>query len=69
MNGRSVHYGPIDPVLSRELFIRGALVEGEFETRAPWFEHNRRLLEEIDELSHRARNARIAVVMVGYADG
>ena len=61
VNGRSVHYGPIDPVLSRELFIRGALVEGEFETRAPWFEHNRRLLEEIDELSHRARNARIAV--------
>ena len=61
VNARSVHYGPIDPVLSRELFIRGALVEGEFETRAPWFEHNRRLLEEIDELSHRARNARIAV--------
>ncbi len=61
VNGRRVHYGPIDPVLSRELFIRGALVEGEFETRAPWFEHNRRLLEEIDDLAHRARNARIAV--------
>jgi ATP-dependent helicase HrpA len=61
VNGRKVHYGPIDPVLSRELFIRGALVEGEFETRAPWFEHNRRLLEEIDDLAHRARNARIAV--------
>jgi ATP-dependent helicase HrpA len=61
VNGRKVHYGPIDPVLSRELFIRGALVEGEFETRAPWFEHNRRLLEEIDDLAHRARNARLVI--------
>jgi len=61
VNGRRVHYGPIDPVLSRELFIRGALVEGEFETRAPWFEYNRRLLEEIDDLAHRARNARLVV--------
>ncbi len=61
VNGRKVHYGPIDPELSRELFIRGALVAGEFETRAPWFEHNRRLLEEIDDLAHRARNARLVV--------
>jgi len=61
VNARKVHYGPIDPVLSRELFIRGALVAGEFETRAPWFEHNRRLLEEIDDLAHRARNARLVV--------
>ena len=61
INGRKVHYGPIDPVLSRELFIRGALVNGDFETRAPWFIHNQRLLEEIDDLSHRSRNARIAV--------
>ena len=61
VNGRKVHYGPIDPVLSRELFIRGALVNGDYETRAPWFVHNQRLLEEIDDLSHRSRNARIAV--------
>jgi ATP-dependent helicase HrpA len=61
INGRKVHYGPIDPVLSRELFMRGALVNGDFETRAPWFVHNQRLLEEIDDLSHRSRNARIAV--------
>ncbi len=61
VNGRKVHYGPIDPVLSRKLFMRGALVNGDFETRAPWFVHNQRLLEEIDDLSHRSRNARIAV--------
>jgi ATP-dependent helicase HrpA len=61
INGRKVHYGPIDPVLSRELFLRGALVRGEYDTRAPWFVHNRRLLANIDELAQRARNARLNV--------
>ncbi|MBK6742274.1 MAG: ATP-dependent RNA helicase HrpA [Hydrogenophilales bacterium] len=61
VNGRKVHYGPIDPVLSRELFIRGALVNGEYDSRAPFFVHNQRLLEEIDDLAHRARNARMQV--------
>jgi ATP-dependent helicase HrpA len=61
VSGRKVHYGPIDPVKSRELFIRSALVEGEYETRSGFFAHNRKLLEQIDEISHRSRNARIAV--------
>ena len=61
VNGRKVHYGPIDPVKSRELFIRGALVAGDYESRAPFFVHNRKLLEEIDDLAHRARNARMSV--------
>jgi ATP-dependent helicase HrpA len=61
VNGRQVHYGPIDPEKSRELFIRGALVEGEYDSRAPFFLHNRRLLEEIDDLAHRSRNARLTV--------
>jgi len=41
---RRIHYGPLDPKLARDIFLRSALVEGEFETRAPFFEHNRRLL-------------------------
>ncbi|HNH87771.1 MAG TPA: DUF3418 domain-containing protein, partial [Thiobacillaceae bacterium] len=61
VNGRKVHYGPIDPVKAREIFIRSALVEGEYECRAPFFQHNRKLLEEIDDLAHRSRNARVAV--------
>ena len=52
---RRVTYGSIDPVLSRELFLRQGLVEGEFDTRAPFFEHNRKLQEEIEELQVRAR--------------
>ena len=52
---RTVQYGRIDPVLSRELFIRRALVEGEWETRHAFVEENRRLVEEVEALEHRAR--------------
>ena len=56
---RRVHYGGIDPELSRELFIRGALVAGEYATRAPWFAHNRALIREIEALEHKARKSGI----------
>jgi ATP-dependent helicase HrpA len=59
--GRTVAYGRIDPVLSRELFIRRALVEGEWETRHRFLEDNARLLEEIETLEHRARRRDILV--------
>ena len=52
---RRVHYGPLDPALAREIFIRQALVEGEFQCRAPFFAHNRQLLAELEELEVRAR--------------
>ncbi len=54
---RKIHYGPIDAALSRELFIRGALVAGEYDTRAPWFAHNRALIKEIEDLEHKARKS------------
>ena len=53
--GRAVAYGRIDPELSRELFIRRALVEGDWDTRHAFFHANRELLEEVGELEHRAR--------------
>ncbi len=40
---RRVHYGPLDPMHAREVFIREALVAGEYDTRAPFFAHNQRL--------------------------
>ena len=54
---RRIHYGPIDPALSRELFIRGALVAGEYDTQAQWHAHNRALIREIEELEHKARKS------------
>ncbi len=61
VNGRKVHYGPIDPIKAREIFIRAALVEGEYDTRSAFFAQNRRLLKDIDEHAHRARDVRLEV--------
>jgi ATP-dependent helicase HrpA len=58
---RQVNYGRIDPELSRELFIRHALVEGDWETSHDFFARNRRLLAEVEDLEHRARRRDILV--------
>ena len=58
---RPVNYGSIDPALARELFIRHALVYGEWSTRHTFYEENLRLLEEAQELEHRARRRGIVV--------
>ena len=59
--GRKVTYGSINPELSRQLFIRSALVEGDWRTRHRFFLENRRLLEEAEELEHKARRRGILV--------
>ncbi|GAA3753758.1 ATP-dependent helicase HrpA [Spinactinospora alkalitolerans] len=58
---RKVNYGRIDPEVSRELFIRHALVEGDWQTHHRFFHANRRLLEEVEDLEHRARRRDILV--------
>ncbi|MDS1270586.1 ATP-dependent RNA helicase HrpA [Lipingzhangella sp. LS1_29] len=61
VSGRKVDYGRIDPHVSRELFIRHALVEGDWETRHQFFHDNRRLLAEVEELEHRTRRRDLRV--------
>src|SRR5439155_2203117 len=58
---RKVNYGRIDPELSRELFIRHALVEGDWTTHHQFFHDNRALLDEVEDLEHRARRRDILV--------
>jgi ATP-dependent helicase HrpA len=58
---RKVQYGRIDPEVARELFIRHALVEGDWQTRHRFFHANRELLREVEELEHRARRRDILV--------
>ncbi|MCW2679717.1 MAG: ATP-dependent helicase HrpA [Frankiales bacterium] len=58
---RKVSFGRIAPVLCREMFIRSALVEGEWDTRHQFFDANRALLEDVEELEHRARRRDIVV--------
>ncbi|MFI7273714.1 ATP-dependent RNA helicase HrpA [Streptomyces sp. NPDC049879] len=58
---RKVNYGRIDPETSRDLFIRNALVEGDWRTGHQFFAENRRLLAEVAELEERARRRDILV--------
>jgi ATP-dependent helicase HrpA len=62
---RLVSYGRIDPELARELFIRHALVQGEWQAaedgRHRFLVENQRLLEEAEELEHRSRRRGIVV--------
>ncbi|WP_428966684.1 ATP-dependent RNA helicase HrpA [Micromonospora fluostatini] len=61
VTSRKVNFGRIDPALSRELFIRHALVEGDWSTHHRFWQDNRRLLTEIEELENRARRRDILV--------
>ncbi len=58
---RKVHYGPIDREVSHEIFIRSALVEGEYQTKAPFFQHNRDLLESVAALEDKSRRRDLLV--------
>ncbi|MDA8328897.1 MAG: ATP-dependent RNA helicase HrpA [Betaproteobacteria bacterium] len=58
---RKVHYGGIEPDLSRELFIRSALVAGEYDTHAAFFVHNRQLIESVGDLEHKARRQDVLI--------
>ncbi|WP_423758017.1 ATP-dependent RNA helicase HrpA [Burkholderia sp. NLJ2] len=58
---RRVAFGKQDPARARELFIRGALVEGEFDTRLAFFAHNRKLLADIEQLEHKSRRQDVLV--------
>ena len=61
VSGRKVDYGRIDPELSRELFLRHALVEGDWDTRHQFFHDNQKLLAEVEELEHRTRRRDLRV--------
>ena len=52
---RSVHYGPHDPEVARQMFIRHALVRGEIHSRASFLKHNQALRDELAEHEQRRR--------------
>ena len=56
-----MHYGPINPTEAREIFIRGRWWRANYDTRAPFFEHNRKLVDEVEELEHKARRQDVLV--------
>ncbi len=58
---RRVHYGAINPVEAREIFIRRALAASDYATRAKFYEYNQKLIKEVQELEHKARKRDVLV--------
>lgn len=58
---RRINYGLIHPKEARDIFIREALVAGEFDTRAPFLAHNQKLIREIENLEHKSRRLDVLV--------
>jgi ATP-dependent helicase HrpA len=61
VDGRTVAYAPIDPAAARALFIRRALVEGDWDTRHGFLERNRRRVAGVEALEERARRRDLLV--------
>jgi ATP-dependent helicase HrpA len=60
-SGRRVEFGRVDPVAAREIFIREALVGGQWESKLPFLAANRKLVREIEGLEHKARRQDVLV--------
>jgi ATP-dependent helicase HrpA len=58
---RRINYGARNPAEAREIFIRDALVGGDYDTRAPFFAHNHKLVREIENLEHKSRRQDVLV--------
>ena len=68
---RRINFGPIDPTVSRVLFIRHALVYGEFNSNAEFLKRNRELIEEVEKLEAKSRRRDILVdeeILFDYYD-
>ncbi len=60
-SGRRIHFGRIDPVQARELFLRQALVPGEIDSNLPFLRHNRQQIQAVERLEHQSRRPDILV--------
>ena len=60
-NGRRVNFGRVDPITAREIFIREALVAGNWDTKLPFLAANETLITQVQDLEHKARRQDVLV--------
>jgi len=60
-SNRRVNFGNVDPAAAREIFIREALVAGEWETKLLFLAANRKLIAQVEELEHKSRRQDVLV--------
>ncbi len=60
-SNRRVNFGNLDPAAARAIFIREALVAGEWDTTLPFLNANRKLIAQVEELEHKSRRQDVLV--------
>ncbi len=60
-SNRRVNFGKVDAPAAREIFIREALVAGEWDTKLPFLAHNQKLIRQVEELEHKSRRQDVLV--------
>ena len=60
-NHRRVNFGRVDPAAARDIFIREALVNGDWDTRLPFLAHNQKQIAKVEELEHKSRRQDVLV--------
>ena len=60
-SGRRVNYGRVDMPGAREIFIREALVGGNWDTKLPFLQANQKLIQKVEDLEHKARRQDVLV--------
>ncbi|WP_425259654.1 ATP-dependent RNA helicase HrpA [Rubrivivax sp. RP6-9] len=60
-NNKRVNFGRVDLPAAREIFIREALVQGDWDTKLPFLAHNQKLISQVQELEHKARRQDVLV--------
>jgi ATP-dependent helicase HrpA len=58
---RRVNFGNVDAKGARDIFIRQALVEDDWDSKLPFIAHNRNLLAQVQELEHKSRRQDVLV--------
>ncbi len=58
---KRVHYGPVNPAESKEIFIRDGLVEGDYNTQASFYQHNLKLIDDVVTLEEKSRRRDILI--------
>jgi ATP-dependent helicase HrpA len=58
---RTIHYGPVAPIIAKEIFIREGLVEGGYESSGKFWQENKKLIKEIETLEHKSRRRDILI--------
>jgi ATP-dependent helicase HrpA len=60
-SSRRVNFSKVDPIAAREVFIREALVDGEWDTKLPFLAHNAKLLKQVEDIEHKSRRQDVLV--------